>query len=104
MPACACKQAQRYLAQQSAHSGMLLCCCSSTHVSRTCKQHACCGCASANRQLQASKPPAAADEHLQELTTLRERVQQMTNRMGQMEQKVKSSQATETHALTHMLS
>jgi hypothetical protein len=38
--------------------------------------------------LQDSKAAAAADEHQQELAVLKERVQQMTNRMGQMEQKV----------------
>lgn len=62
--------------------------------------HACCGCASVNCHLQASKPPAAADEHLQELTSLRERVQQMTNRMGQMEQKVSTVRAQE-HIMWH---
>lgn len=38
--------------------------------------------------MQDSKAAAAADEHQQELANLKERVQQMTNRMGQMEQKV----------------
>jgi hypothetical protein len=40
------------------------------------------------KHAQDSRPVAAPDEHLQELSTLKERVAQMTNRMGQMEQKV----------------
>jgi hypothetical protein len=40
------------------------------------------------KNTQDSRPAAAPDEHLQELSTLKERVAQMTNRMGQMEQKV----------------
>ena len=39
--------------------------------------------------------PGAANEQLQELASLKERLQQMTNRMGQMEQKV-----CHTHSIT----
>jgi C4-dicarboxylate-specific signal transduction histidine kinase len=40
--------------------------------------------------LQDSKAATATDEHQQELAAVKERVQQMTNRMGQMEQKVRN--------------
>lgn len=45
--------------------------------------------------VQESRPAAARDEQLQELSTLKERLAQMTNRMGQMEQKVEQKGCTE---------